>query len=732
MDQLAEMGGADNVKLALQAFRALPDQDSRALFASRLGRATLDSVAEIYTSSLVSNPVTHGFNILGTPIHASMMLAERYAAAQFTGNKEQAMAIMAGVRAIPKYFNQAMAARARAWKTEMASDMTTKFDQDRIAVTPQNFGVAPDTMLGKTIDYWGQGMRLLGFRILTTTDETYKALLRGMEMEIQSSYEAGKAFNFKLNEGGTVEDATNFARDAYQRAMASDANYDQAAEFAKIAAFQDDLPGKFLSGAQNVMTHPMAKILGFPFFKTPMQIALRIQERTPLAVIMPRFWNAIIAPKTETERSVALAKLGMSSMVGTTFMAAAYMTGDEIIWTGHGPTQPAERARWLEKHEPYSVGKKQPDGSYKWGSYARYDPISGIIAMWADIRDTILKMDDPEAEENLLVDASLATFHYMTETHPMLDLVSEINYTMGPSFDPAADRFERIQELLQKQVTDVGMNVGQSMVTGGLYPQSLAASLQRYVDPFAKSSLPEDQYAYLDGPGFRISLRGAYESIQKARARNLLFSDATFVRHNEWFEPIQTGTGDLTAFLPMRVQTKRFNAINTELESLGGGLEPLQKSMGESMIKLNDQQFERYKELYNHPTRSAFALQALAAMINEEVVGMTDKQKSVAIKNLEQDYPTRAQFLMSLINSEEYKTTMDADTENFRATEKGEKLDALKTYNSVYKSMAKKLMLMEFPELQRLIDQRDEFQKKEGKPPRSLPLSQKTLQGIRQ
>jgi hypothetical protein len=303
---------------------------------------------------------------------------------------------------------------------------------------------------------------------------------------------------------------------------------------------------------------------------------------------------------------------------------------------------------------------------------------------------------------------------------------------MGPSFDPAADKFERILELLQKQVTDVAMNVGQSVVTGGLYPQSLAASLQRYVDPFAKSTLPEDQYAYLDGPGFKISLRGSYESIQKARARNLLFSDATFVRHNEWFEPVQIGTGDLTTFLPMRVQTKRFNAINTELESLGGGLEPLQKSMGESMIKLNDQQFERYKELYNHPTRSAFALQALAAMINEEVVGMTDKQKSVAIKNLEQDYPTRAQFLMSLINSEDYKTTMDADTENFRATEKGEKLDALKTYNSVYKSMAKKLMLMEFPELQRLIDQRDEFQKKEGKPPRSLPLSQKTLQGIRQ
>jgi hypothetical protein len=408
------------------------------------------------------------------------------------------------------------------------------------------------------------------------------------------------------------------------------------------------------------------------------------------------------------------------------------MTGDEVLFTGYGPSQPAERARWLEKHDPYSFGVKQPDGSYKWGSYARYDPVSGIMAMWADIRDTTLKMDDPEAEENLLMDASLATFHYMTETHPMIDFVSEINYTMGPSFDPAADKFERIQELLQKQVTDVGMNVGQSMVTGGLYPQSLASSLQRYVDPFAKSSLPEDQYAYLDGPGFRISLRGAYESIQKARARNPLFADATFTRHNEWFEPIQIGTGDLTTFLPLRIQTKRFNGINTELEALGGGLDRLQPSMGESMIKLNDQQMERYKELYNHPTRSAFALQALAGMSQEEVSAMTDKQRDAAIKDLEQDYPTRALFLTNLINSEQYQMTVNETGDDFRAMEKGEKLDAIKSYNSIYKSLSKQLMIMEYPELKRLMDQRDEFQKQEGKMPRALPLSQKTLQRMEQ
>ena len=730
MDELAAMGGADNVKMALRAFKALPDVESKTTFAMRLAKASLDSVAEIYTSALVSNPVTHAFNILGTPIHTSMMLAERYVAAVATGDTERMAATMASIRAIPKYFNEAMAAGKRAFMTELPSDATTKFDTDRIAVTPQNFGVAPDTMLGKTIDYWGQGMRLLGFRILTTTDETFKALLRGMEMEFQSSYEANKAFNYKLDQGGTVEDATNFARDAYQRAMASDATYDQAAEFARIATFQDDLPGKLLGSAQQVMTHPVMKIMGFPFFKTPMQIALRVQERSPLAVIMPRFWKAMTAPETETERSMALAKLGMGSAIGTTIMASDYISGDEIKITGYGPSRPAERTRWLEKHQPYAIGVKQPDGSYTWIDYSRYDPVSGVIAGWADTRDTVLKMDDPEAEENLLMDMSLATFHYMTETHPMIDFAAELNYTMGSSFDPAADKAQRIMELLQRQATDVAMNVGQSMVTGGLYPQSLAATLERYNNPFSRQTLPTDQYDYLSGPGFKISLRGAYESIQKARARNPLFSDDTFFRHNEWYEPIQTGTGDLTTFLPLRIQNKKFNAVNTELEALGGGFEKLQPSMGESMIKLNDQQMERYKELYNYPFRSVYALEALGGFDPEVVANMTSEQKADALRELTTIYPPRSEYLMSIITSEEYQNTIDEVTTEMRATEKGEKLKYLKAENGRYRSMAKQLMLMEYPSLRKLIEQRDAFVQKEGRPPRNLPLSSETYQKV--
>jgi hypothetical protein len=89
-------------------------------------------------------------------------------------------------------------------------------------------------------------------------------------------------------------------------------------------------------------------------------------------------------------------------------------------------------------------------------------------------------------------------------------------------------------------------------------------------------------------------------------------------------------------------------------------------------------------------------------------------------------------FLTNLINSEQYQMTVNETGDDFRAMEKGEKLDAIKSYNSIYKSLSKQLMIMEYPELKRLMDQRDEFKKQEGKMPRALPLSQKTLQRMEQ
>ena len=97
---------------------------------------------------------------------------------------------------------------------------------------------------------------------------------------------------------------------------------------------------------------------------------------------------------------------------------------------------------------------------------------------------------------------------------------------------------------------------------------------------------------------------------------------------------------------------------------------------------------------------------------------------------IEQDYPPRSEFLMSVINSDLYNLTIDEDTGEIRPTEKGEKLAILRSENSRYTSMAKQLMLLENPRLQELMNQRDMFKQKTGKSPKALPLSQETLQKL--
>lgn len=724
------MGGKDSVRLAMQMYKALPSNAHRQNFARRLlslGRAGMDSAAEIYQSALVSGVQTHLFNFLGTPIHVSMMLSERYLAGMARGDTAAQSAVFHGLRSIPKYLNQALAAGYDAFKNEIPADVATKFDQSRIATKAENFGVVPDTMLGKTIDAIGVGTRMFGFRVLTTVDETYKALLRGMEMEMIAAEASGKAFNSALDSGKSIEDATNVARDVYMRTIDADSTFTQAAEFARIATFQDDLPGAALAQAQKFFAHPLAKLMGFPFFKTPAQISLRIQERTPLATLMPRFWKAVVNPSTEQERSVALAKVGLSSSIGLSIMAADYISGSGVVINGYGPTNPKERENWLQSNQPYAIGIKNPDGSRTWIDYGRYDPVSGVIAMWADVRDTVLKLDDPDVQENLMLDTSLATVNYMLENQPMVQFFAELASVIRPQSEEekadSAAQAERIIGMFQKQMAGASLVIGQSVVTGGMAPSGFVANIERYIDPFKRSTIPENQYDYFDIPGFRMSMRPVYEAIQQHRSRLPYFSNKMFVDRNDWYEPIKQGFGDLTTFLPTKIQEKSKSAINVEFENLRSGLPRISPTMGESMIKLNDQQMDRYRELVNYPFRSAYALQMLAGIDPDTERSMTAAQRKAEVDNLMQSLPSRADALISVINSPEYKMTIDGETFMERPTTKGERIKMLTDHNARYTQIAKRLMLAEFPELQKLIDQRKAYENLEGRKPPSLPLS---------
>ena len=86
-----------------------------------------------------------------------------------------------------------------------------------------------------------------------------------------------------------------------------------------------------------------------------------------------------------------------------------------------------------------------------------------------------------------------------------------------------------------------------------------------------------------------------------------------------------------------------------------------------------------------------------------------------------------------MINADDYKQKPDdfSDT-GFVPTSKGEKAKLLQSVDSMYKGFAKKLMLLEFPELQALVRQRDTIKDVTGQNPSMLkPPSDKEVQAER-
>ena len=140
-----------------------------------------------------------------------------------------------------------------------------------------------------------------------------------------------------------------------------------------------------------------------------------------------------------------------------------------------------------------------------------------------------------------------------------------------------------------------------------MFGDSLQATFERFQDPVARSTIPEDQY------GGNI-VDAYYQALHEMRARTPGLSTTLPTRKNRWYEEVyQTGhtmddgraRGNIwQTFLPYKVMNKpEKSLINQELEILNNGLSPLRRNMNEPKIKLTGTQYDRYIELYNYPWR---------------------------------------------------------------------------------------------------------------------------------
>lgn len=748
-------GGRETLLTTLALYKSLPNDISRNKFnRSRLVQTMAHTPAmmvELFQTALLSSGVTHAYNAVGTLAMTELQVVERF----LQGEAGEAMAML---KAHATYFPQAFRAMTSAFRHEKSmTDQASKFETGGRQISRHAFGLrrrVDDSEVGKVesaaalaIDGFGVAMRAMGYRPMIAVDEFFKTMARGMELEAISHREASvaaKSFRDSLKLKGELSDneieeqVQKVYQTQYATVLNSTSAFEEASEFARMTTFQDELPG-FLGKAGKFFNNPAIKTF-VPFYKTPTQIVRRVQERTPLGILMPSVIKKIAEGGRSRREALSRMSFG-SALFGSVMLASTGGMNRDYVITGYGPRDRRIRAEWMNNNKPYSIGirKKDAEGNpldeWTWVSYARYDPISGVLGMAADAADMIWNVNDEDTLFDIVVGGGMVTTRYAATALPMTQFIGELYDLFGSPYVDSESRAERMSELLSKQISTTGAIMKEHVLTGGLYGVPLRGSLERsgfggdvqdgkmtLDSSFASSVLPSDQYKDFDIPfvdrptGLTSVTRGYYEMINSICAKTPGCSDKLPPRRNRWGEPQPQSRGTGWEWIqPWKIaKTKGANIVQKELENLNFAFPFLSKSMGEPMIKLNAEQYDKYILLYNNPASSKYAKERFQTDIYGEEI-LPDTALNTMKKRIQSD-SYKNMGLTSTI-SRGYRTTP--------ATRK-HKISELKAIDAQYKDLAKQLMLLEFPELRALIQQRDDYAETELTNPRRLDIPTET------
>ena len=731
-------GGEAQVKLLIDRFMNLPRNGARTKFAQGWLRGKLamgsNALVELYQTSLLSSITTHSFNAAGQMAFMSLVPFER----MLSGEVREGLIMY---KAMAKYFPQAIKGMTYALINEKSmSDSVSKLDVNSRSISGTGFGLqkkgftdiksGAETGTAYALDFFGVMMRMAGYRPMLAIDEFFKATSRGMEMEaiafrnkrdtIQSiieGYDANpKTFTYNDKDGNAKtfanrEEAVAYAKQEGQASFVHTLNsadtYNEASDFARMITFQDELPEAF-SQIGKFINHPIAKIW-IPFYKTPTQIVRRITERSgPFALIMPSVREKILHGNPRERKEAITKATGLTSIFAIGMGISAGVNNDSVTITGYGPTDPKMRETWLQHHKPYSIGVQKDDGTWDWISYARYDPISGVLGMMADAKDVVKYMDDPDDILDIMIGGAFASMKYVGTALPMMQFLGDLGEVIQAPYESNDQLIARIGELLTKQVASAGLTVSEHIKAFGVYtPPAIQGNIERVQHPLASNTLPGDQYTsnYMVGQGIE---RAWYGALNKQCSRTIGCSSSLPTLKNRWYEEIkQTEGSGWNYWSPIKIiNLPGKTELNKELEIIGYGFPRLSHRVFGKGILLNNEQYDRFLELYNYPERGDFSKDAF---IKGALPGAGGVPMSILNKfNL-------------LIKSDAYLTMPDPANPSKRIpAHKGHKAKMLDSVHSEYLKYAKKLLMLEYPELRAIESQIDTYKNNTLKEPTTV------------
>ena len=594
LDMFVTNMGQANIDLYANQFLSLNNATARANYIEKTKLAKgSDVLMEAYINSLLSSPVTHMVNIAGNAGFQIQTLAER-GLAGVIGNFRRTLKLGPEDQA---YVGDAMAeahglmmAQADAFKimgrtfiSGKTSDDLSKIDlrvkqaygdDDNLASIMQRASEGDYTQL--LVNGMSVMTRLPG-RFLATEDAYFKVVTRRRVQYREAFRRSQIEYENAINANVPKDEARKLAESKYRTILdnpPADVKEMMTAEALK-QTFQTPVKGKLASVGASINSNPITKSI-VPFFNTPTNIINEVFDRT---LRYDKLYTTLKKGEGE-EFDKALSKLAIGNGIAMTMFGLANgFFGDEVIVTGQGPSD--RRARKFMKFPQYSLSFKVPgsDNEYRSYTFSRFDPMSGLLAMGADLSHYLKHEDDPTAIESMIKAYTLSVAEY-AHNLPFLQGISELTSAIGGFNNTTEDLGQRLINFGVSKGTDIfaGTAGATDRATFGLLSylasttdipfmgsDSFLATMERVNNPEASNTMPTQKQ--LEGNALMSpTTKAFYERLNYYKSRNSYFSNQLPPKLNFWGERLYQTEGRFDEFInPVRVKSSQYTTLDKEL-----------------------------------------------------------------------------------------------------------------------------------------------------------------------
>lgn len=663
---LDDLGGDKTLQRLAQDYLEMPNQKAKnKLLEKGLGAKMYDAWMYVYQSHLLNDPVTHAYNFTGNAILGVLAPVERTLAVGL-GTTRKAFGIggadqfyMSDIQARLSGFHNGMldawelmshtaktGARSTAKGDAPIEPLSSEaFSDTAVTIFGKELYRTPDlknTWVGKTLDGLGF-FNSIPFRALGAADEGMGGIAARMQLHEEAWRFANDEYEKLINAGMKEADAMDEVKRMVagfldERPASIEANVDA---FRKQATLQTDLDretvlGEFYWKMDHVLQMPALKVF-VPFSKTITNIFNEGAARIPgLNLLSTRFWDDF--DKGGRYRDLAISRVAMG---GAAASSMAYLSMQNRI-TGSGPGQPEDKAALIAMGwQPYSfifgpgeisgenaerlskltkvTPGQGPMAGYTFVSYARFDPISPILAVGADFGDA-MKFHRGKPDDEVVTQTALAvagsTAEYLSSL-PVAGFIGDIVSISRSRQEDGGEKVVQIMDRLARQYTDF-------LITGtpvvGFANSSVVAHIERLIDPTIRSTRPSEM-------DVKPGLKFAYESMARLKSRIPgLSKDVPPELDNLGRERVvqNRGLDNYWNFNPVLSVTggKRSKA-DEALASLDFGISRPRDTW--DGVKLSAEQFNTYKRLYGQEIKLAVTADGVPRNL-EEVIPLALKE----------------------------------------------------------------------------------------------------------